>query len=588
MASLSLNDFKNLIRDEVEKIAKEKKLNIDNFKDRSDCLNTWIASFYKNNNKYIDTDSDDAQLGGTKDLKIDLYLEDQTNNIIYLIQGEYLALGRKNRDVDEAKVESFFSNHYNLVNTKWIREHGNNYAIELLIDYKKQIEKQGFQFKYIFISTGSASERVMQIADKWNKKYRKEDLSIECEILDISALKTEYITAQSIEESIPEVIQFEIQKDKFFIKNDPNYTVIASVKGNILKALWKQEKDALFAYNIRTYLGEKGINKDIVETAENEPENFFYYNNGVSAVCTDLKVEKNKIIAKKFQIINGAQTVGSLKKIEDKEDLEVLLRITETSSKSKSKINEKIIEYNNTQNKITLSDFRSNDPIQLDIQNKFKKFNCNNLNKVNYLRKRGDRISRKGELNLKIEDMAKFRYAYVYDPCLVISSAKDLWKIGENGRYTKAFGKEKSELITDSIFENTYILPLIFHEKIIFNCKTRADEMEELKYLKRFRFHFLYYINKIINYIDENKPQKVIKKKLINNKEYLDEFFGKIFDIIYDQITGLVDDIQSQQREDGVIQNAPIRDLTINKTQRDKMLNKIEKKLVRMNFDYLD
>ena len=588
MSGLSLNDFKNLLRDEVEKIAKDKQLNIDNLKDRSDCLNTWIASFYKNNYKYIDTDPEDAHLGGTKDLKIDLYLEDQTNKIIYLIQGEYLALGRKSRDIDEAKVESFLGNHYNLINSKWIRDHGNHYAIELLIDYKKLIEKQGFQFKYIFISTGSASDRIMQIADKWNKKYIKEDLSIECEILDISKLKTEYVTAQSLEETIPDEVQFDIQKDKFFLKDDPNPTVIASVKGNILKALWKQEKDSLFAYNIRTYLGEKGINKDIVETAETEPQNFFYYNNGVSAVCTDLKVNKNKIIAKKFQIINGAQTVGSLKKIEDKDDLEVLLRITQTSSKSKSKINEKIIEYNNTQNKITLSDFRSNDPIQLDIQNKFKKFSCENLNKVNYLRKRGDRISRKGELNLKIEDMAKFRYAFLHDPCLVISSAKDLWKIGENGRYTTAFGKEKSELLTDNMFENTYILPIILHERVILNCKKRAEEMDELKYLKRFRFHFLYFFNKVINYIDDNKSQKVNKRKLINKKDYLNNFFEAIFDIIYDQITELVDDIQTDQKEQGIIQNAPIRDLTINRTQRDKLYNRIEKKLVRKNFDFLD
>ena len=59
MSGLSLNDFKNLLRDEVEKIAKDKQLNIDNLKDRSDCLNTWIASFYKNNYKSIELESNE-------------------------------------------------------------------------------------------------------------------------------------------------------------------------------------------------------------------------------------------------------------------------------------------------------------------------------------------------------------------------------------------------------------------------------------------------------------------------------------------------------------------------------------------------
>ena len=68
-----------------------------------------------------------------------------------------------------------------------------------------------------------------------------------------------------------------------------------------MEDLLKQHKDSLFAYNIRTYLGEKGINKEIVATAHEEPENFFYYNNGISAVCTELNIKKNELIAKNFK-----------------------------------------------------------------------------------------------------------------------------------------------------------------------------------------------------------------------------------------------------------------------------------------------
>ena len=588
MTSISANQFKDIIRDEVQKICDSNNLTIDNLKQRSTAFNLWIADFYKKNNRYIDTDPEDALLGETDDLKIDICLEDETNKITYLIQGEYLGIGKKSSitNIEESKVESFFGNHDNLMDPKWIRKYGNKRAIEALIDYKKQINDQGFEFKYIFISSGKASARVHERAAYWNKKYSKQDVPVECLLLDFTNFKLEYVTAQSIEESIPEVVEFYVQEKSFFVKNEPNYSIIASIKGNTLKSLWKEYKDRLFSYNIRTYLGEKGINKDIVSTAENEPENFFYFNNGISAVCTNLEIKKNKIIGKKFQIINGAQTVGSLKAIEDQPELEILIRITETSAKSSSKINERIIQYNNTQNKITLSDFRSNDAIQLDIQNKFSKLNCRNLPSVNYMRKRGDRYSRKQAINLKLEEMAKIRYAYLHEPCTVISSAKDLWKIGENGKYINAFGTSKKieDIITDNNFEKTFVVPLVFHENIISSCKERSAENEELKYLKRFRFHFLFFIKNTIDYIADSKGLNISSKKLIDNKEYFNNFFENIFEIIYDQINDLV--VDETEKQVGV-QNAPIRDLTISRSHLEKLDKKIERKVTRMKFDYL-
>ena len=100
--------------------------------------------------------------------------------------------------------------------------------------------------------------------------------------------------------------------------------------------------------------------------------------------------------------------MGALRAIEDNPKLEILLRITETQAVGTEKgINEKIIRYNNTQNKITLSDFRSNDKIQLDLLNKFKTVDFKILGQINYIRKRGDKLLRKGTYNLKLEDLAK-------------------------------------------------------------------------------------------------------------------------------------------------------------------------------------
>lgn len=579
----SVKEFQSYLKDEVTKVCAEQKLNFDKEKERSRAFNIWIAELYKENNRYIDTDPEDSLLGESDDLNIDIYLEDNDDKVIYLIQGEWTGISKKAKsaNVDESKVTNFFNNHDNLMDTSWVRKYGNRAAKSYLLDYKNFIRDETYRFKYIYISTGSASARVKDTVKKIENRYDKQDIPIECILYDFTGLKDLVSQAKSLEAKIPDEVRFFVPKDQMFIKKEPKLTVVTSIKANAVEDLLRQHKDSLFAYNIRTYLGEKGINKEIVATAHEEPENFFYYNNGISAVCTELNVKKNELIAKKFQIINGAQTVGALKAIEDSPDLEILMRITETQSVGTEKgINEKIIRYNNTQNKITLSDFRSNDKIQLHLMNRFKVDSYNILGKINYIRKRGDKLQRKGTHNLKLEDLAKIRYAFLHDPCTPISKAKDLWKVGENGLYKKSFGVNGSleDVISDKQFLGTFLLPVVLYEMILEKCKEEIKENEDIRYLKRFRYHFLYFFNKIIKQIEE-KGSKISIKNLANDKNYL----NKLAEPIFDKISEKIIDLYAFEVDKDKYQNAPIRDMTISSKSLEKLEKSILSRAIKIN-----
>ena len=80
---------------------------------------------------------------------------------------------------------------------------------------------------------------------------------------DFSDFKDLVSQAESVEAKIPEFVEFYVPKDQMFIKENPKLTVVTALKANAIEDLLRQHKDSLFAYNIRTYLGEKGINKDI-------------------------------------------------------------------------------------------------------------------------------------------------------------------------------------------------------------------------------------------------------------------------------------------------------------------------------------
>lgn len=85
-------------------------------------------------------------------------------------------------------------------------------------------------------------------------------------------------------------------------------------------ALYVKHKEHLVAANIRNYRGNTDVNAGIQATAASEPENFVYLNNGLTAYCQRLEInkldnantERKRLTAYGFSIVNGAQTLGSV------------------------------------------------------------------------------------------------------------------------------------------------------------------------------------------------------------------------------------------------------------------------------------
>ena len=144
----------------------------------------------------------------------------------------------------------------------------------------------------------------------------------------------------------------------------PRKTLVALIQGTRLVSLFSEYHNLLFNLNIRLPLTTKKVNPDIVATAANHPRDFFYYNNGVSAVASSFELAGGTVTARRFQIINGAQTVSALYTAAASRSIskvQVLFRLTETAEEYGGDFTEKIIRYNNTQNPVKVSDFFSND-----------------------------------------------------------------------------------------------------------------------------------------------------------------------------------------------------------------------------------
>ena len=136
----------------------------------------------------------------------------------------------------------------------------------------------------------------------------------------------------------------------------------------------------IFSANPRGYLGSRrsdaNINNGIKRSAKESPDNFWAFNNGITALVNKFRIigkSTKRIKIEGLSIVNGAQTTGAIGSLakSPNSDAMVPTRFIECSN---PKIVQQIIEFNNSQNKMVPADFRSGDPIQKRLREEFRKY----------------------------------------------------------------------------------------------------------------------------------------------------------------------------------------------------------------------
>ena len=158
-------------------------------------------------------------------------------------------------------------------------------ARELLGSYADKVrDKYTIVLRFVTNRPLSESGRWKEIRDSANEDYDKADARVQCEVLGQADLKELEQQVESAGAGILREISFPVKENDAVEFHDPNHSLICRLSGNVLTNLYGQYKQELFALNIRLPMGlGRAINKEIRNTAEHEPEEFFFYNNGVSA-----------------------------------------------------------------------------------------------------------------------------------------------------------------------------------------------------------------------------------------------------------------------------------------------------------------
>jgi hypothetical protein len=465
--TLSVENFRNKVLQEVQDVCAREGLKFDMDQARGFAFQKWVASLIC---LHEGVEEEKVTTFSTNDLKFDVIIEDDDQKVLYFCQTKFVSV-KSNPDLLESEVHDFFQRHRLLLDGNWVHEHASDELLDYVADYSTRLD-EGWQAHFYFVSTGTATPRQKKLVAELEEKARTDYLGISFSLMDFSAIKEFYIESETLEAQISELVEFDIPRNKWLLFEKPRLTIVAVVKANTLINLYRTERERIFAVNIRSFLGRKGINKDIAFTAQRHPDKFFYFNNGVSAICTAIEFDEKTghFRGQNFQVINGAQTIGALKSAKEvSSDTEVLLRITEGETvKTEKGFNADVIRFNNTQNIIKSSDFRSNDPIQLWLEKRFNEHRARGAQskRIAYVRKRTFKRVPHADV-LRLEDMARIRYTWLKEPTRSTADPKSLWAfVADGGAYEFAFGidDEAVDFWPDAAFDESLLAVIAYRE----------------------------------------------------------------------------------------------------------------------------
>lgn len=232
-------------------------------------------------------------------------------------------------------------------------------------------------------------------------------------------------------------------------------SAIVNISALSLQKLFGKEQNNLLGMNLRYFINNnaasKEVNKAIEQSLTNDPENFWYKNNGIIIVCRDFKIIDTTLELHDFSIVNGGQTTSMIGRGDIPQDVFLQCKVVRTKGSTEQEQDtfaHEIAKASNSQKPIKKEDLRANGPEQIRLRDRLLKVG------IYYATKRGDKPSKalpKKYLQANIDTVGKICLAAVL--LMPGSSRSSATKIMYNDEYYDTiFGEDAREgVIADAL-----------------------------------------------------------------------------------------------------------------------------------------
>lgn len=273
-------------------------------------------------------------------------------------------------------------------------------------------------------------------------------------MLEYRLMGADELLRQLKEERSPDPVNVTVRMPHWIKRDTPFIAYQGSVAASEVAGWYVEHGARLFSQNIRQSLGLTRINSGIQTTLTDEPENFWYFNNGITVLCDEIEPywpgrrrpdEPVELRLKHVSVVNGAQTVTSIHEAmqampDTVEDADISVRVISLGDE-RAAYAARITETTNTQNDVSQRDFIALDETQALIREDFDL----TLDKT-YVYKRGE-ADPAPDSGCSVVHAAIALACARRTPELAVRAKRDtdlLWERGDGGAYPRLFGEVPS------------------------------------------------------------------------------------------------------------------------------------------------
>lgn len=429
---------------------KDLKVEVEDIRERYPSLkddDLFVAWFMKCFVTDTEMEAAASLVGGPKDKSLDAVHIDDNAKKVFIVQGKYRQKpgGKSEKRAD---VLTFAKLAHSLSDDDGFREFKKGLAIPVAgkaEEAHKRIKSRSYGLQLYYVTTGRCSPALAKEADG---VVRSTGGWTDIDIVDgkrVLRLLSDYLDGVAPPVPLLEIMLENGQGVKLggILQRYDRRTEIESwvvpVAVDQIARMYETAGIRLFARNVRGFLGDTQINRNMKQTLETEPEFFWYYNNGVTIVCDEAEQVGrggNQVLRLvNPQIINGQQTTRTLHECAGRgSKATVLVRVIsvrrddDSASRRFENLVSRIVAATNWQNAIRASDLMSNDRRQIEIERNLRKLD------YQYLRKRQGKGEAKRNAGVKHrffitkEELAQTVAACDLDPVIVREGKEGLFE----------------------------------------------------------------------------------------------------------------------------------------------------------------
>lgn len=464
-----------------------------------------FVAWYLRNIHGLDTvEAKDCITDGANDKQIDAVYINNQESTIYIIQGKFIA----SEYIDAEPVREVLSSWVLVQNLNQLQEAANA-KLKVKINEISAALDDGYEICFELVTTATLTDQAQRDVDMFSKKLADdEELDANFVVVDNEMLKFKYDEALNKTNNYIN-FTFQLEPGKYLeLELNGTRAVLAAIPLKDCVNIPGIKDGRLFRKNVRQSLGNSNkVNKGIARTIKKESGDFFFYHNGITAICSKIDIRNGQATVKDLNVVNGCQSLSTIFNCGEtakKSCGYILFKFYEMANSEKA---DKITNSTNSQSAVKARDLRSNDKIVLSIKKNYEQVYPNGY----LVTKRGENVDTtkydSGHI-IQLTDLGKELIAWHSQrPTLSYSETKifDIY-------FTQLFKKDYPAEDVQALHE--------LHNVVMkkWNTDNPIGLNESLLAMKAYApFHHLYAISVIFAEVSDMsemvpRPSKVIEK----------------------------------------------------------------------------